>query len=431
MGEKKSDLWITDQSIACVTSAVVVERETALRGELEPDSEALAPSVMTRLNMQVKEIFALGLRSLEVFNTLVDFATSKKGTGPHTGQISDSSSIFFGFYKVAIAATASGRVVGLDSMTGEAIWSKYFPSAARNEKRDVKVFVTRSQKVEGKLAQVVLSVASVATGHVSLHWLDASTGTVLKTEYVAQRTKQIFLVNGVSGSKFSEAVVCVVDNEENVLSFSKDAEPARLFREGFESLYLSQLDPDRKGISGFGVTNEGALKQYAKWTVRFPSSTTEVGAVSSSSTSGGIHSPVHILGDDSLMVKHLNPHLMSVALIGEEAGAKGDGTVSTVSVFLIDAVSGRVIQRFVHKDASGPVRLTQSENWIFYSFWNKKARRTEISSVALYDGAIGAYSLNPWSPLPKIVQNDKKELQTNFSSFGSESPLILQKSFIF
>jgi ER membrane protein complex subunit 1 len=429
--QKGSDLWITDQSLARVTSAVVVERETALQGELGADSEALAPSFMTRLKMQVEEIMGLGFKSLEAFNTLVDFATSKGGGDTTQVQLSDSNSIFFGFYKVVVAATASGKVVGLDSMTGDTIWSNYHAPSVPDEVRDIKVFVTRAQKAEGKLAQVVVSIVSSETGYVSLFWLDASSGTLLKTETVARRTKQIFVVNGVAGEEFSDAVLCIVDDQDKVLVFSKDADSSLLLREGFKSLYFSQIDSDGKGLSGYGVTNNGELMQYPKWTVRFPSTSTEVAAIASGSLLRGVNSPVHTLGDDSLMVKYLNPHLMSVALIGEETTAKTGSVTSMVTVLLIDAVSGRLIQRFVHKDAGGPVRLTQSENWIFYSFWNKKARRTEIASVALYDGAIGAYALNPWSPLPKIIQNDQKELETNFSSFGAEAPLILQKSFIF
>ena len=149
------------------------------------------------------------------------------------------------------------------------------------------------------------------------------------------------------------------------------------------------------------------------------------------STIGGLNSPVHILGDDSLMLKHLNPHLAAVALVSSDESEGSDTKKQTMTVSLIDTVTGRVVQRFFHKNCAGPVKITQSENWIFYSYWNLKARRTEISSIALYDGAIDAHALNPWTMLPKIVQNDNKALDTSFSSYDSEQPVILQKTFIF
>ena len=130
------------------------------------------------------------------------------------------------------------------------------------------------------------------------------------------------------------------------------------------------------------------------------------------------------------MLKHLNPHLIAVAVITSET-TDSNILKQTVTISLIDAVTGRVVQRFFHKNCAGPVKVTQSENWVFYSYWNMKARRTEISSIALYDGAIDSNSLNPWTTLPKVVQNENKALDTSFSSYDSEQPVILQKTFIF
>lgn len=41
----------------------------------------------------------------------------------------------------------------------------------------------------------------------------------------------------------------------------------------------------------------------------------------------------------------------------------------------------------VHKRAKGPVHVVHSENWIVYSYFNEKSRRTEIATLELYEGS--------------------------------------------
>jgi hypothetical protein len=214
--------------------------------------------------------------------------------------------------------------------------------------------------------------------------------------------------------------------------------PNRDFVRNYEKVHFSMVDREKLHFSGYGISideSTGGLKRYKLWSVQFPKhsvGTNKIVAVSTDqSTIGGLNSPVHILGDDSLMLKHLNPHLAAVALVSSDESEGSDTKKQTMTVSLIDTVTGRVVQRFFHKNCAGPVKITQSENWIFYSYWNLKARRTEISSIALYDGAIDAHALNPWTMLPKIVQDDNKALDTSFSSYDSEQPVILQKTFIF
>ena len=232
----------------------------------------------------------------------------------------------------------------------------------------------------------------------------------------------------------------LVDANDNLVILPKQSSSkmsSREFLQQYEKLHFSSVDQEQLALNGYGATvheETDELKRYKLWSVQFPkgsAGTTKIAAISSiESSGGGLNSPVHILGDDSLMLKHLNPHLIAVAVITSET-TDSNILKQTVTISLIDAVTGRVVQRFFHKNCAGPVKVTQSENWVFYSYWNMKARRTEISSIALYDGAIDSNSLNPWTTLPKVVQNENKALDTSFSSYDSEQPVILQKTFIF
>lgn len=59
-----------------------------------------------------------------------------------------------------------------------------------------------------------------------------------------------------------------------------------------------------------------------------------------------------------------------------------------------------------HRRAKGPVNIVHSENWLTYSFYNEKVRRTEVTSIELYEGKTQANS-TVWSslgapPLPLV-----------------------------
>lgn len=54
----------------------------------------------------------------------------------------------------------------------------------------------------------------------------------------------------------------------------------------------------------------------------------------------------------------------------------------------MDAVSGAMIFSIMHKRVRGPIHVVHSENWIVYSYFNEKSRRTEIASLELYEGKI-------------------------------------------
>lgn len=46
---------------------------------------------------------------------------------------------------------------------------------------------------------------------------------------------------------------------------------------------------------------------------------------------------------------------------------------------LIDVVSGGIVTTITHRRVKGPVNIIHSENWLVYSYYNDKVRRTELS----------------------------------------------------
>ncbi|CAA9994552.1 unnamed protein product [Nesidiocoris tenuis] len=63
-------------------------------------------------------------------------------------------------------------------------------------------------------------------------------------------------------------------------------------------------------------------------------------------------------------------------------------TAGVLDIFLIDTVNGGIVYSNTHKRAFEPVHIVHSENWIVYSFFSEKSRRTELVALDLYEGIV-------------------------------------------
>jgi hypothetical protein len=170
-----------------------------------------------------------------------------------------------------------------------------------------------------------------------------------------------------------------------------------------------------------------------------------------------VHSRAKVLGDSSLLIKYLNPHL--VVVVTEKlhphkdkdkttrqakkvaaAASNGHGTEEEVEVEreeeerldelfvnVVDTVSSQIVHRhsILHASTrmSGPsaVQVSLVENNLVVAYWSNQAQRQEVSSVSLFEGMIDKYSLGPFSSI-KVDQVR--------SSFNAPAPIALQKTFI-
>lgn len=186
-----------------------------------------------------------------------------------------------------------------------------------------------------------------------------------------------------------------------------------------------------------------------------------------------ILSPTTILGDDALLLKYLNPNLIVVvseatpefssnvayhegsdatadaffnalhsvgAVAGQKrkpVGASAPGAevatsssspqAPTLFVSLVDSVSGRILHRASHAHALAPglagckrihVPAVISENWVVYSFFNQRTRRTDVGVLTLHEGMIDKKGIT-------MFRSPDQEL--TFSSLESSKPIVLSK----
>ena len=91
-----------------------------------------------------------------------------------------------------------------------------------------------------------------------------------------------------------------------------------------------------------------------------------------------------VLGDRSVLYKYLNPHLLVLAV--------AQPTRSSITLFLIDNVSGQILYETKHKgiDVSKGVRTHIVENVVYWTYYTtgelrQQARGTRITVSELYE----------------------------------------------
>jgi len=180
-------------------------------------------------------------------------------------------------------------------------------------------------------------------------------------------------------------------------------------------------------------------------------------SVSHLSDDEAVHSRTIALGDDSLLLKALNPNNILVTSFSPAQAAEPyadlsyvsssttvsevDGTKSTkrslelipssLYVTLVDAVSGKVLHRSEIEGATAPVHAHLMENNIMVSYWNAIAKRTELVSMALYDGMVDKYALVPGANKPAITRaNLNPDGSRSISAYQLTPPVVQSKTFI-
>jgi len=160
-----------------------------------------------------------------------------------------------------------------------------------------------------------------------------------------------------------------------------------------------QVQPSTR-LGGFGLrVSSGSISLEERWSIALRYGETVMEVVSSSSPH--VFSAVRLVSDDSPLPKYLTPTLIAVGTKSPEG----------MGIYLIDSVNGNVIHHTIHADGSGPLHMVLAENFLVYTYWNKKSYRTEASVIELYEKELD------WK-------------SKSFSAWTAEAPQVYQQSFV-
>ncbi|XP_054159039.1 ER membrane protein complex subunit 1-like [Oppia nitens] len=299
----------------------------------------------------------------------------------------------FGLHKVIIALAENGKLFGIDSTTGAVIWSLYEPYLKHelNAKNKLPILVQRTTAHYPFPAQ-----CSVINKNGYIFSFNPITGETIERIKLEVGVTQTMLLSHTD-SNYLKPILILDDNLKPII-YPSSAKSLFLTNKDIYFMLISYNSGSLRGLS-FADSTDTELNAKQMWSIDLPTPFNSLQVVFKR-YGEHVHSQGRVKGDRNVLYKYLNPNL--VAIVGESI----DSQEKTFVVFyLVDAITGSVIHTTVHKRAKQPIHIVHSENWVIYSFYNEKSRRTEISSVELYEGlyqsnssAFSSLTRNPLLP---------------------------------
>jgi hypothetical protein len=366
-------------------------------------------------------------------------------------------------------AAARLKLVGLDSITGEEMWALQpaldaaavlAPGSEVDPATDGIVFARLVTLHSSVLESRIGLVVSLRSGRTYAWQVEAATGALrpmdglvpeaveagcgpvvsilaLGTYGEARKGDQQFLLVYAAPPAAGQETATVTGQH-----FPATTEPVGVGQ------YVHTLDAATGLLATYLL--DGALVGQAVASASFPA---PVAAVAYPNAQDVVDSRFSVLGDNSILLEYINPHVVLVAYFVDTPGAgsstsaqetdpassssnsnsnstadAGSSEGASLYVALVDTVSARVVHRMLlNENAAGPVHALLVENQFVVSYWNAKAKRTELCSSALFEGMVDVFGLSPLTSFKASAQQQK---DANLSAFASPPPLGIQRTYI-
>nr|CAD7196530.1 unnamed protein product [Timema douglasi] len=315
---------------------------------------------------------------IQLRSSLMTLLGDRMSEGQSSGLVRDE----FGLHKIIVAATASGKLFGIDNLSGEILWQRRLEDASpfldqATDRKHMVLYVQRTTRHFPHPAQCLLLFQDKNTGKGSLFIFNPFTGQPTSEGLVKLgfRIKQSSLLH--QPNKESLRGVLLLDDTNNIHVFPESTREVAHNIAASTFLFTGETNGT---LTGYALTLSPSehLLVTEVWKLHIDQPTIEVVGKNPMER---VHSQGRVLGDRSVLYKYVNPNLVAVVTQAPDPVHK-----YLLSIFLVDVVSGAVVFSVVHKRAKGPVHLVHSENWLVYSLFNDKFRRTEVVALELYEG---------------------------------------------
>ena len=446
-------LWTSEDGLASVSSAILLDASHLGVDDLVEEQDVVMQklSLSSRISSQLQSVVSL------FSGDMVDYRRRDH---------------IFGFMKVAATVSQKAhRMWGVGTYgdeRGSIRWSLDLPNEAtwHSMVHGTANSVTSLHGINGGTHSREILVLSQLQSEIDWKCIDGTNGAINAQGVVdfPSPVLQVIPIYGSSGGCRQSSLLLHADFSMSVVP--NDPETFELVRLQIQApsngFFAHVVDKATSTVQAFHVT-ESSGKFVATKIGRTVFTGEKVKKVAYPVRDEVVQSMAAILGDDSLLLKYINPHLATIITVLPEGGAsssmtptelvssiekEGDkkqprkpvgagndsGTstggeqpsVPNMFVNLIDTVSGRVIHRTSHYnvDPETNFAVVVSENWVLYTFLNAKSRRTELGVLTLHEGMIESKGLTMFT---------SPEQATEFSSLDARSskPVVLAKTYTF
>ncbi|XP_046465087.1 ER membrane protein complex subunit 1 isoform X1 [Neodiprion pinetum] len=374
-------VWLREEALANIVAVEMMElpmsdREQAIETEFDQKENFDVDGSWDVVSMMVRRICSQANQLKGLLQAVMGFSP------PQSTQRADLVRDEFGLHKMIVAVTSAGKIYGIESKRGEIIWQlrvKNITGFSKASKKMV-LYVQRGSRHFPHPPQCALLAADKETGNGVIYTFNPMTGQPLgEVTRLGYKIKQSMLLH-VSTDDFLRPII-LFDTEDFVHAFPESAKATAA--SVAKSVYIFTADQETGVLSGFSLaySTPEELIAHMVWQVILPTKTQQIVDVVSKSTIERVHSQGRVLGDRSVLYKYINPNLVAIVVQGVGSTHK-----NTLTLYLLDVVSGAMVFSVVHKRVRGPFHVVHSENWLVYSYFNEKSRRTEIATMELYEG---------------------------------------------
>ncbi|GAB5368087.1 hypothetical protein AAMO2058_001288000 [Amorphochlora amoebiformis] len=393
--------WIREEALASVVGAQILPLPLPTFSGNGEDAPLEFPGPITRLIAQIKSLR----------DSLVPGVS---GNSEGNLLISD----YFGLRKIVTCVTKYGRAYGISTTKGKIIWTSSLPCPfdggacewSQVAELSPAVFVTAAKNTKGPGGLIAAVYAT--SGEVHSY-------RVLKSHVTSISRLPLFVDPGatswrLSGESSSLPVGVAKRGKAKLLLALLEVENI------MPVIYTQYVDIKEATVSGFAARAPEYHREHI-WSITFSKDIETISDVAFKSSEDIVHSAVIGVGDGRIpRRKYLNPSLLAVG-----TDRKGvNGGESAACLYLIDGVTGKIINRFDQKNGQGPIHLALSENSVVMHYFNQKSNSYEITVVELYEHPKRAAKIDALSPV-------REDGAPTFSSLTAPGPEIMQKTFLF
>ncbi|CAI4231788.1 unnamed protein product [Auanema sp. JU1783] len=283
---------------------------------------------------------------------------------------------FFNLRKMLVVVSLDGSVFGIDSEGGKIVWKlwlgdRFSPLNSELGESRVPLFIQRSTALYQLNGQAVVVFQDVNSGIGNLVFFDPITGTVVERKQLQSKIKNVNLLPVVAKNHLQTLAVVEKGNKITLYpEIEKDSAST------LDKVYFTEVTP--KGLEG-SVLSLTTLKIAQTWTIDLNLGKSEkIISVKSKPLHEKVHSQGRVLIDRNVQYKYVNPNLIALAAL--------DDVSQVLSLYMIDSVTGQIVHNAKTAKAALPVHIVHCENWVAYSYWSEKSRRTELGVIELYEG---------------------------------------------
>ncbi|XP_055375524.1 ER membrane protein complex subunit 1 isoform X2 [Condylostylus longicornis] len=298
----------------------------------------------------------------------------------------------FGLHKILLILTKSGKIFAMDNLNGKLHWQKYVPSLESfNDREPMKLLVQRTAKQFPHHPICVIVGKQKNSDNGLIFRFNPINGQPIDNglNELNYKIKQLGLLRDNENVQFVKGLL-LLDEYNRIHVIPENT------KEMADGMYMFVANTKASILTGYNIQLvKGILKATTIWSVNLGGhgNNHRILTISVKNPIENVHSQGRVLGDRSVLYKYINPNLVAVVTQGLDSIHK-----YVLNVHLVDVVSGSVVYSLTHKKAREPVHIVHSENWLVYSYYNDKVRRTEITTIELYEGKVQANS-TVWSSL--------------------------------